>query len=90
MIIGHNKRNGTLFSDNKYLEPNDEIYITSKDGQKQKYIIYSKFTTTPEDITYLQRKVIGLPEITLQCCSDNEQQRIIILAKACIHTALFW
>ena len=82
MIIGHNKRNGTLFSDNKYLEQNDEIYITSRDGQKQKYVIYSKFTTTPEDITYLQRKVTGTPEITLQCCSDNEQQRIIILAKA--------
>ncbi len=82
MIIGHNKRNGTLFSNNKYLEPNDEIYITSKDGQKQKYIIYSKFATTPEDITYLQRKVTEMPEITLQCCSDNEQQRIIILAKA--------
>lgn len=82
MIIGHNKRNGTLFSNNKYLKINDEIYITSKDGQKQKYIIYSKFNTTPEDITYLQRKVTGAPEITLQCCSDNEQQRIIILAKA--------
>ena len=82
MIIGHNKRNETLFSNNKYLEPNDEIYITSRDGKKQKYVIYNKFTTTPEDITYLQREVIGTPEITLQCCSDDEQQRIIILAKA--------
>ena len=82
MIIGHNKRNGTLFSNNKYLDLNDEIYITSKDGQKQKYIIYSKFTTTSEDVTYLKREVTKTPEITLQCCSDDEQQRIIILAKA--------
>ena len=80
-IVGHNYKNGTLFSDNKNLEINDKIIITAMDGSSREYTIYDKFITTPEDTTYLKRKVEDLPEITLQCCTDDDENRIIILAK---------
>lgn len=80
-IVGHNYRNGTLFSDNKNLEINDKIIITVMDGSSREYTIYDKFITTPEDTTYLKREIGDSPEITLQCCTDDDENRIIILAK---------
>ena len=80
-IVGHNYRNGTLFSNNKNLEAGDKIIITAMDGTSREYTIYNKFITTPEDVSYLKREVGETPEITLQCCTDDDNQRIIILAK---------
>ena len=80
-IVGHNYRNGTLFSDNKNLEVGDKIIITAMDGSSREYTIYDKFITTPEDTTYLKREIGDSPEITLQCCTDDDENRIIILAK---------
>ena len=80
-IVGHNYRNGTLFSDNKLLEKEDKIIITAMDGTSKEYTIYDKFETTAEDVGYLKRQIGEEPEITLQCCTDNDENRIIILAK---------
>lgn len=81
MIIGHNFQNGKLFSNNKNLQIGDKIYITSSDGSRVEYTIYNKFMTTPEDVSFIRRDTNNKPEITLSCCSDDEQSRIIILAK---------
>lgn len=81
LIVGHNYRNGTIFSNNKYLNIGDKIYITTLDNKKIEYTIYQKFITTAEDISYIKRDTFGKPEITLSCCTDDDEQRIIILAK---------
>ncbi len=80
-IVGHNLRDGTLFSNNNLLEIGDKIIITAMDGSSKEYAIYDKFITTPEDTSYLKRKIGDIPEITLQCCTDDDENRIIILAK---------
>ena len=80
-IAGHNRRNGTLFSDNKYLEIDDKIIITAMDGTSREYTIYNKFETTAEDTSYLKRAIGEQPELTLQCCTDDDENRIIILAR---------
>lgn len=81
LIVGHNYRNGTIFSDNKNLKLGDKIYVTTLDGQKIEYTIYEKFVTTAEDVSYIKRDTNHKPEITLSCCTDDDEYRIIILAK---------
>lgn len=81
LIVGHNFRNGTIFSNNKNLKLGDKIYITTLDGKKVEYTIYDKFITTAEDVSYIKRDTNNKPEITLSCCTDDDEYRIIILAK---------
>lgn len=82
LIVGHNYQNDTIFSNNEKLRVGDKIYITTIEGLKKEYTIYSKFITTPEDVSYLKREIInGQAEITLSCCTDDEIDRIVILAR---------
>ncbi len=81
LIVGHNFRNGTIFSDNKNLQIGDKIYVTALDGNRVEYTIYEKFITTSEDVSYIKRDTQNKPEITLSCCTDDDEYRIIILAK---------
>lgn len=80
LIVGHNFRNNTIFSNNQKLNLGDKIYITTLDGNKVEYTIYDKFITTAEDVSYIKRDTNNKPEITLSCCTDDDEYRIIILA----------
>ncbi len=82
VIIGHNYRNGLFFSNNKKLEIGDDIYITGLEDVKEKYIVYNKFETTPEDTSFYSRDTNGVPEITLSSCTDDSEKRLIIQAKS--------
>lgn len=82
LLVGHNRRNGKLFSNNKNLEEGDEFYFTDYEGTELKYTIYSKFITTEDDISFLNSKV-DYPVIALSCCTDaSDENRIIILGRA--------
>ena len=81
IIVGHNYQNGKLFSNNNKLQIGDIIYITTSDGNKRSYTIYDKFVTTPDDLSYVDRNTTNQPEIALSCCTNDEQGRIVILAK---------
>ncbi len=79
LIVAHNYKN--LFRDNKKLNVGDKIYVTSLDGKRVEYTVYDKFTTTPERFDYVARKTSS-PEITLSTCTNNDDYRLVILAKA--------
>lgn len=82
LIVGHNKRNGKLFSNNKKIEVGDEFYFKDYDGVELKYNVYSKFTTTDGDMSFLNPNETS-PVIALSCCTDaNDENRIIILGRA--------
>lgn len=81
LIVGHNYQNGTLFSDNYKLKIGDKIYVTTLDQKKIEYTIYDKFMTTPEDVSFLKREIKDKPEITISTCSDDEVERLVILAR---------
>lgn len=81
LIVGHNYRNGTIFSDNKKLTLGDKIYVTTLTGERVEYTIYDKFITTAEEVSYIKRDTKGKPEITLSCCTDDDTLRIIVLGK---------
>ena len=82
LIVGHNRVNGTLFSDNKNLEKGDIFYFTDNNENNLKYTIYSKFITKSTDTSFLNKDV-NSPTIALSCCTDNDDEnRIIILGKA--------
>ena len=79
---GHNKRNGKLFSNNKKIEVGDEFYFKDYEGVELKYNVYSKFTTTDGDMSFLNPDETS-PVIALSCCTDaNDENRIIILGRA--------
>lgn len=81
-IVGHNYKNGKLFSDNQKLEIGDKIIITTIDGNIKEYTTYNKFVTTSDDVSYLKREIGENPEITLQSCTDdNNDNRLIIEAR---------
>lgn len=81
LIVGHNYRNGTIFSDNKKLTLGDKIYVTTLGGERVEYTIYDKFITTAEEVSYIKRDTKGKAEITLSCCTDDDTLRIIVLGK---------
>lgn len=82
VIMGHNYRNGSLFSKNKKLNNGDEIYITDLTGTKLKYVIYNKYETSSTDFDYATRDTAGAKEISLASCTDDSSSRLIIWARA--------
>lgn len=82
LFVGHNRRNGKMFSNNKKLVVGDIFYFTDYEGNEKKYTIYSKFTTTSDDTSFLNTNV-DVPTIALSCCTDaSDDNRIIILGRA--------
>ena len=81
VIIGHNYRNGTMFSNVKKLEKGDIIYITDTKGRKVKYTIYKMYTTSGNDSEYITRNTQGKREISLSTCTDDSKARTIVLAR---------
>lgn len=79
-LYGHNFRNGTFFSNNKKLKNGDEIIITNQKGEKVTYVIYDMFQTTANDAEYITRDTEGRREISLQTCTDDSKNRLIVLA----------
>lgn len=81
VIIGHNYRNGTMFSNVKKLDKGDIIYITDMSGRKVKYTIYDIYRTSGSDGKYITRNTNGKREISLSTCTDDSKARTIVLAK---------
>ncbi len=81
VLMGHNYRNGALFSNNKKLEVGDVVYITDLTGQRLKYVIYNKYVTTSTDFDYATRDTEGRREITMESCTDDSKERLILYAK---------
>lgn len=80
VLVGHNYRNGTFFSNNKKLSKGDKIYITDNSGRKVTYVIYKKYETSTGDFSYATRDVGNKREISLSTCTDDSKKRLIIWA----------
>ena len=82
VIVGHNYRNGTFFSNNKKLKIGDRINITDLYGKKIVYIIYNIFEANQSDTSFYNRDTNGAREITLSTCTDaSNDMRLIVEAK---------
>ena len=81
VIIGHNYRNGTMFSNVKKLSNGDYIYITDTAGQKVRYTIYSIYRASGTESDYMTRNTNGKREISLSTCTDDSKARTIVLAR---------
>lgn len=81
VLVGHNYRNGTFFSNNKKLSEGDKVYITDMSGKKVTYTIYKKYQTDSNDFSYATRNTNGKREISLSTCTDDSSARIILWAK---------
>lgn len=81
VIIGHNYRNGKFFSNNKKLVVGDKIQIKDLEGKTLVYTIYEIFETIPTDTAYMTRKTEGRTEISLSTCTDDGNNRLVILAR---------
>ena len=82
VIVGHNYRNGTFFSNNKKLKIGDKINITDAYGKKITYIIYNIFEANQSDTSFYNRDTNGKREVTLSTCTDaSNDMRLIVEAK---------
>ena len=82
VIMGHNYRDRTFFSNLKNVKENDAIYITDTTGKRVKYTVYNIYETGSSDFEYASRDTAGKMEITLSTCTDDVQSRLVIWAKA--------
>ena len=84
ILVGHNRNNGTLFSNNSMLEENDEFYF--KDyvkGEEKTYKVYSKTVKKNDDVSFYNEQS-NSPKLIMQCCltpTDSENV-LIIMANA--------
>ena len=81
VIIGHNYRNGTFFSNLYKLSNGDKITITDYTGTKVTYTIYDKIEAKPNDSSFYTRNTNGVREITLSTCTDDSSMRTVIFAR---------
>ena len=82
VVIGHNYRNGTFFSNLKKLSTGAKIYVTDYRGTTLTYEVYNKFEASQNDTSFYARDTNGLAELTLSTCTDaSNDQRTIIFAK---------
>lgn len=82
VVIGHNYRNGTFFSNIKKLSNGAKIYVIDYRGKSLTYEVYNKFETSSTDTSFYNRNTNGLAELTLSTCTDaSNDQRTIIFAK---------
>ena len=82
VVIGHNYRNGTFFSNLKKLSNGAKIYVTDYRGKTVTYEVYNIFETSSTDTSFYNRDTNGLAELTLSTCTDaSNDQRTIVFAK---------
>lgn len=81
LIIGHNYRNGKFFSNNKKLVVGDKIQITDLTGRTLTYTIYDIQVVSSSDTSYVTRDTGGKIEISLSTCTDEGNDRLVILAR---------
>lgn len=82
VIIGHNYRNGTLFSNLKKVTNGTKVYITDYRGKTVTYEVYNMFEASSTDTSFYSRDTNGLAEVTLSTCTDaSNDQRTIVFAK---------
>lgn len=80
ILVGHNRANGLLFSNNNMLEENDEFYFKDYTGIEKTYRFFSKFVTTGDDVSFYNTP-FDTPVIAMQCCltpTDTENVLIIM------------
>lgn len=82
VIMGHNYRDRTFFSDLKNVKENDAVYLTDNSGNRVKYTVYNIYETSASDFDYASRDTAGKREVTLVTCTDDVQSRTVIWAKA--------
>lgn len=81
VLVAHNYRNGTFFSNNKKLVVGDKIYITDSNGKKVEYTIYKTYQTDEMDFSYATRNTNGKREISLSTCTTDPTKRLVIWAR---------
>ncbi|MFR0822335.1 MAG: sortase [Clostridia bacterium] len=81
VIVGHNYRNGTFFSNNKKLVVGDKIYVTDQTGKKIEYSITNTYITSDTDFDYATRDTQGKREISLSTCTEDVKKRLVIWAR---------
>lgn len=82
VVIGHNYRNGTFFSNVKKLTNGAKIYVKDYRGTTLTYEVYNKFEASSTDTSFYTRDTSGKAELTLSTCTDaSNDQRTIVFAR---------
>lgn len=80
-IVGRNTKNGLMFSNLKKISTGDNIFIKDSTGTNIEYIVYKVYETDKDDNSYDNRNIDNKKEISLYTNSDDNTQKIVVLAK---------
>ena len=70
-----------FFSNLKYVNIGDKVYITDVTGTKIEYTVYNKYVTSTADTGYFTRNAGENREISLKTCTDDATENLIIWAR---------
>ena len=77
VLIGHNYKSGAHFGNLKKLEVGDEIYLTAKNGERIRYVVYDTEGIAPDNFNAL-KQYRGESGLTLLTCKNNGNNRLIV------------
>ena len=82
LIVGHNRKNGKLFSSVGKLKVGDEFFFKDNDRREVRYVINSKLIKPENEVDFLQNKV-EVPTIVLSTCTNSyDKNRTVIIGNA--------
>jgi LPXTG-site transpeptidase (sortase) family protein len=81
VLAGHNMKNGSLFGKLKKAKPSDVIVLEDLAGQKLEYKIVDHYKVNQHDLSPLSQKNIPDSTITLITCTEQSDERLIVVAK---------
>lgn len=81
VVVGHNYKNGTYFSDLNKIKNGEIIKITDLTGKTLEYSVYDTYIIDPYDNRCTSQLTNGNTEITLITCYNNGQDRFVVKAR---------
>jgi len=85
VIIGHNYKNGKLFSNNDKIKVGDAIYLKDKTGTELKYKVSETFEAKANDSSFYTSNGSDKKTLILSTCTDDASEtemRTIVRAEA--------
>ena len=82
VLVGHNMRNGRMFTNIGKLEKGEIIEITDTKLKTMQYKVYDRFLTEESNTDILSQETTGKKIITLITCSNQADKRIVVQAES--------
>jgi LPXTG-site transpeptidase (sortase) family protein len=84
VLAGHNMKNGSFFGKLTNINMSDKIILEDQTGKKMEYVMIDKYIVDESDLSPLRQDDQTERMLTLITCTDNPDQRLIVVGHATI------